>query len=135
MNLRRVLSRSASPCTLAGLALLLSCGSPTHRDQLQVMSFAPDGVIDKAETITIRFDKPVVPDALVGKPADTSMVAVTPAFKWNGFWQDTRTLVLDPTERLTPSTKYTVALQGDLAKRTSSFSMSFVHRPLAFDGV
>ena len=137
MNLRRVLSRSVrltSPCALAGLALLLSCGGNPHRD-VQVMSYSPEGAIEKAETIVIRFDKPVVAEALVSKPADPKTVVVTPAFRWSGFWQDQRTLVIDPTERLAPSTKYSVALTGDLAKRTSNFQLTFVHRPIAVEGV
>ncbi|MEO8699520.1 MAG: MG2 domain-containing protein, partial [Kofleriaceae bacterium] len=140
MNLRRVLARSlrlTSPCALAGLALLLSCGGPrpAGNRELQVLAFSPEGTIDKAEQITIRFDKPVVAESAVGKPADPATVAVSPAFTWSGFWQDTRTLVVDPTERLAASTKYTVTLQGDLATRTQAFAMSFVHRPLAIEGV
>lgn len=99
------------------------------------MSFAPSGVIDKAETIVIRFDEPVVEEALVGKNADHALVEVSPAFAWNGFWQDQRTLVIDPSDKLAPSTKYTVALRGELAKRTKNFELSFVHRPIAVEGV
>ncbi|MBA2541843.1 MAG: Ig-like domain-containing protein, partial [Deltaproteobacteria bacterium] len=123
--------------TLAGLALLLSCGgggSPRSRE-LQVLSFAPSGVIEKAETIVIRFDEPVVDEGAVSKTVDQAVVKISPAFAWNGFWQDQRTLVIDPTERLTPSTKYTVALQGELAKRTKNFELAFVHRPIAVEGV
>ena len=99
------------------------------------MSFAPKGVIDKAETIVIRFDEPVVDEAKVSKAADQALVKVSPAFAWNGFWQDQRTLVIDPSDKLTPSTKYTVALQGELARRTKNFELSFVHRPIAVEGV
>ncbi len=99
------------------------------------MSFAPEGVIDKAETIVIRFDEPVVGEAMVSKTADQALVKVSPAFAWNGFWQDQRTLVIDPSEKLAPSTKYTVALQGELATRTKNFELSFVHRPIAVEGV
>ena len=134
MNLRQVLACSLS---LTSVAVALSCGggtSPRSRE-LQVMSFAPSGVIDKAETIVIRFDEPVVDEALVSKTADQTLVKVSPLFAWSGFWQDQRTLVIDPSEKLTPSTKYTVALQGELAKRTKNFELSFVHRPIAVEGV
>ena len=99
------------------------------------MSFAPSGVIDKAETIVIRFDEPVVEESKVSKAADQALVEVSPKFAWNGFWQDRRTLVIDPSDKLTPSTRYTVALRGELAKRTSNFELSFVHRPIAVEGV
>jgi uncharacterized protein YfaS (alpha-2-macroglobulin family) len=134
MNLRQVLACSLS---LTSVAVALSCGGGTtpRSRELQVMSFAPSGVIDKAETIVIRFDEPVVDEALVSKTADQTLVSVSPAFAWSGFWQDQRTLVIDPSEKLTPSTKYTVALQGELAKRTKNFALSFVHRPIAVEGV
>jgi uncharacterized protein YfaS (alpha-2-macroglobulin family) len=141
MNLRHLLAHSirlTSPVTLAaGVALMLSCGGGgnTRSRELQVMSFAPEGVVDRAETIVIRFDQPVVDETMVSKTADQTLVKVAPAFAWNGFWQDQRTLVIDPTERLTPSTKYTVALQGELASRTKNFELSFVHRPIAVEGV
>src|SRR5262249_2068723 len=36
---------------------------------------------------------------------------------------------------LAPSTRYEVALDGELATRTNGFSFSFVHRPLEVEGV
>jgi hypothetical protein len=50
--------------------------------------------------------------------------------------QDQRTLVIDPTDRPAPSTKYTVALQGELPRSVlASFALSFVHRPIGWEGV
>ncbi|MCW5802873.1 MAG: hypothetical protein KIT31_10845 [Deltaproteobacteria bacterium] len=116
------------------LALSCSGGGAVQRD-VQVMSYTPTGSVDRAEAIVIRFDKPIVGDALVGKPADPHTVSVSPPFAWKGFWQDTRTLVVDPTDKLAPSTRYTVALTGELAKRTENFQLAFVHKPLAVEGV
>ncbi len=136
MNWRHALSgKLTSPAALAGMAMLLSCGGSTAHRDIKVMSFTPDGSIEKAETIVIRFDKPVVDEAMVSKPADPATVTIAPAFEWKGFWQDTRTLVIDPTARLLPSTKYKVSLAGELAQRTSEFSFEFVHRPIAIEGV
>lgn len=122
------------PFTLTALCASLSCGGGARRD-LQVMSFAPGGAIDKAEPISMKFDKPVVDEAMVGKPADPSSVSVSPAVAWKGYWQDRATLVIDPTDPLAPSTRYTVSLAGALAARTDRFALSFVHRPLAVEGV
>jgi len=148
MDLRHTLVRRisgvrlTSPITLAGLAVVMSCGggkasapvtSPVAHD-LHVMSFSPDGVIDKAETIVIRFDEPAVDEAMVGKPVDHGLLRVTPAFAWKGFWQDQRTLAIEPTEPLSASTRYTVALAGDLGKQVP-FESSFVHRPISVEGV
>lgn len=116
--------------------LLVGCGSGTtpYRD-LQVMSYAPEGPVEKAELVEIRFDKPVVDDSLVGKPAAPGNVLVTPAVPWRGYWQDRQTLAIEPTDVLAPSTRYQVELTGELARRTGGFELAFVHRPLAVEGV
>lgn len=120
----------------AAAASAASCGGSGPRaNDVQVMSFAPNGPIEKTEPITIRFDKPVVEEAQVGKPADPTTVTVSPAFAWTGYWQDQRTLVIDPSSKLAPSTRYEVTLAGALGKRTADFKLSFVHQPLAGDGL
>jgi alpha-2-macroglobulin len=136
MSLRRLVSlRLTSSITLAGFAFALSCGGNNPRRDLQVMSFAPAGAIDQPEQIVIRFDRPVVEEAMVTRPVDTAAVTVTPRFAWKGFWRDRQTLVIDPVERLQPSTRYTMALGRSLAAKTPSFEMAFVHRPLVVEGV
>ena len=122
---------------LAGILglLLAGCGGGgPHRD-LQVMAYSPQGSIEKAELVEIKFDKPVVEDALVGKAAAAGSVEITPAIPWKGYWQDRQTLAIEPTDALAPSTRYRVALAGELARRTGGFELSFVHRPLAVEGV
>lgn len=130
-----VLSYSIAAGTLAGiLGTLLGCGGGKKGD-LQVMSYAPQGAVDKAEAVEIKFDQPVVAEAMVGKAADPATLRIEPAFAWKGFWQDRQTLSIEPTEALSPSTRYKVALAGELGSRTSGFQFSFVHRPLAVEGV
>nr|HEX4318707.1 MG2 domain-containing protein [Kofleriaceae bacterium] len=95
------------------------------------MSYSPRGTVDSATApVAITFDKPVVAPAQVGKPADPRTVTITPAIAWKGFWRDRQTLVIDATDPLAPSTRYTVSLAGELATRTDAFQMSFVHEPL-----
>ena len=132
MNVSRS-CRVLSPVVL-GLGLALGCGGGKKGD-LQVMSYAPQGPVDKAEAVEIRFDKPVVGEALVGKPADATMVTIRPAVAWKGYWQDRQTLVVEPTEPLAASTRYQVTLAGELGTRTAGFGFAFVHRPLAVEGV
>ncbi|MBL9019038.1 MAG: hypothetical protein JNL83_32925 [Myxococcales bacterium] len=130
-----VMSYSLAAGTIAGLlGSLLGCGGSKKGD-VQVMSFAPQGPVDRAEAVEIRFDKPVVGEAMVGQPAAPGTVRVEPAFAWKGFWQDRQTLAIEPTEALAPSTRYKVSLAGELGNRTSGFQFSFVHRPLAVEGV
>jgi uncharacterized protein YfaS (alpha-2-macroglobulin family) len=116
--------------------LLIACGGGQQpKTDLQVMSYGPQGSVDKAEPVEIKFDKPVVEETMVGKPADPTAVAITPSVPWKGYWQDRQTLTIEPAEGMAPSTRYKVALQGDLAKRTHGFEFAFVHRPLVVEGV
>ncbi len=116
------------------LAALTSC-SATVRNDVQVMSYSPQGPVDRAEPIVIRFDKPVVPESEVSKSVDEDDVAVSPAFEWKGYWQDAQTLVIDPATKLVPSTRYEIGLTGSLGERTGKFGFNFVHQPLAVEGV
>lgn len=111
-----------------------SCGGGPHRD-LQVMSYTPQGPIDRASPIEIKFDRPAVSEALIGKPAAPGSVVIAPAIGWNGYWRDRQTLVIEPTAPLAASTRYRVALSGELASRTAGFELSFVHRPLVAEGI
>jgi len=120
--------------TLAAILCAVSCGGGPRSD-LRVMSYAPQGPIERAELVEIKFDQPVVGEELVGKPADPGTVTIAPAIEWKGFWQDRQTLMIEPTTTLAASTRYQVALAGDLGKRTAGFTFSFVHRPLAVEGV
>ncbi|HET9623236.1 MAG TPA: MG2 domain-containing protein [Kofleriaceae bacterium] len=99
------------------------------------MSYAPRGAIERAVPLEIKFDKPVVDEDRVGKPADPDAVTITPAVAWKGFWQDRQTLTIEATAPLASSTRYSIALAGDLARRTSGFHFEVVHRPLAVEGV
>ena len=77
-----MLSYSLAAGTIAGLlGTLLGCGGSKKGD-VQVMSFAPQGPVDKAEAVEIRFDKPVVGESMVGQPADPGAVRIEPAFAW-----------------------------------------------------
>lgn len=118
------------PVLLAG-----SCGGGGVHNDVQVMSYSPKGTVDRAESVVIRFDKPVIPKVLVSKPVDPRDVAITPSFTYKGYWQDQQTMVLDPDQQLTPSTRYQVALLGTLGERTGSFRFDFVHQPLAVEGI
>ncbi|MGE3546474.1 MAG: MG2 domain-containing protein, partial [Kofleriaceae bacterium] len=128
--------RTTTLICVAGVltALVPGCGGGGPRD-LQVMSFSPQGAIDKTEPLEIRFDKPVVDEAMVGTRVSPELITIGPSVEWNGFWQDRQTLMIEPTAELAPSTRYRVALAGELGKRTAGFGFSFVHRPLAVEGV
>ncbi|MGE5185074.1 MAG: alpha-2-macroglobulin family protein, partial [Acidobacteriota bacterium] len=120
---------------LCVLLLAAGCGSSPAPHDLQVMSYSPQGAVDKAQPVEIRFDKPVVGEDMIGKPAAATSVVIAPAIAWKGFWQDRQTLVIEAIDPLAPSTRYEVSLAGELGKRTSEFTFSFVHEPLAVEGI
>lgn len=102
------------PC----LALLVAaCGASSTRTDLRVVDFHP---------IEITFDRPV------GGPVEARLSPEAPARAW---WRDDTTLVIEPSVPLRPSTRYEVALTGELGARTHGFHFSFVNRPLTVEGV
>jgi hypothetical protein len=119
---------------LAVVALFAACGGGPTRD-LQVVSWLPEGAIDRTEALEIRFDQAVVPERLVGTPAAATSVTFTPPIAWRGTWRDQRTLAVEPLSRLAASTRYRVTLAGELRTRAGERSFSFVHQPLVVDGV
>ncbi len=124
----------AGTSTALGAVVLTSCGG-AHRHDLTVTAFSPAQGTHHDQAIELRFDKPVVDAAAVGRDVAPDMIAVTPAVAWKGHWQDRHTLVIEPLEPLHASTRYAVRLAGALHRRTGGFTFSFVHRPLALDGV
>ncbi|HSN25894.1 MAG TPA: hypothetical protein VLT45_06395, partial [Kofleriaceae bacterium] len=118
------------------LALVGACGASSSRPagELRVVGFAPEAAMTSTSPIEIHFDRPV------GGPIDRSLSAarlarVTPAFAYRSFWRDDATLVIEPLEPLAPSTRYEVALAGELGARTHAFHFSFVHKPLTALGI
>src|SRR5688572_28559825 len=117
------------------LCSLASCGGGSSANDVQVMSFSPTGAVDGDATITIRFDRPVVDEPRIAGAVEPELVVVSPAVPWRGFWQDQRTLVVDPTAPLASSTRYRVALGGELGRRTAGLAFDFVSDPIAVEGV
>lgn len=72
---RPVMRLPARLLTLSSLSSLwlVGCGGSPHRE-LQVMSYTPQGSVDHAGSVEIRFDKPVVDEAMVGKPVAAGSV-------------------------------------------------------------
>lgn len=108
------------PSMRALLVFLAACGASGTRSDLRVVDF------HGATPIEIRFDRPV------GGPIEVRITPDLPARAW---WSDVDTLEVEPTAPMQPSTRYEVALVGELGERTHHFHFSFVHRPLVVEGV
>ena len=104
----------------ASLVLLAACGASGTRSDLRVVDF------HGTTPIEIEFDRPV------GGPIEVRITPDLPARAW---WSGADTLEIEPTAPLQPSTRYEVALVGELGERTHHFHFSFVHRPLVVEGV
>lgn len=129
------LLRTARPlCAALLLALGATCGTPPGKD-LNVLSYSPSGDQATATPIEVRFDKPVIEEREVGKPAAPDVVTLQPNVAWKGYWQDRQTLIVEPQAPLAESTQYSVKLGGGLGARTGHFAFTFTHRPLAVEGV
>jgi hypothetical protein len=100
--------------------LIAACGASAARTDLRVIDF------HGATPIEITFDRPV------GGPIEVRITPDLPARAW---WSDANQLEIEPTAPLSPSTRYDVALVGQLGERTHHFHFSFVHRPLVVEGV
>jgi len=124
---------AAAAAGVIGVVIAGCGGNPPH--DLQVMSYAPQGALTQAGPVEIKFDKPVVDEAMIGKAAAPDSVRITPAIGWKGLWRDRQTLMIEPTAALAPSTRYRVALTGALARRADDFSLAFVYRPLVVEGL
>jgi alpha-2-macroglobulin len=118
---------------LTAFAVAGSCSSPPR--DVNVLSYSPRGEQATATPIEVRFDRPVVDESEVGKPAAEDVVVLTPTVAWKGYWQDRQTLVVEPQVALVESTEYSVQLGGSLRARTGEFAFTFTHRPLAVEGV
>lgn len=114
------------------LAAGLSCRGAL--DPTKQMAFAP-AQTDRQGPIEVRFYQPMIEQSFVGTSVPADNLAITPAIGATAQWRDRQTLVIEPTGRLTASTRYTVKTQGALAAQTKGYTFSFVHQPLVVYGV
>ncbi len=120
--------------TIAMAVIACSGGNLADRD-LVVTSYSPTQSSDGDAPLRVQFDHPVVGADAVGRPIDTPPVVLQPAATVRAHWIDRQTLVVVPDAPLRPSTHYTLALTGDLARRTGGFELSFVNHPLAVEAI
>src|SRR5688572_27761104 len=119
-------------------AVCAACGGSKSKPNLDlaVTSFSPTAdTTDPATPIKLQFDQPVVAEAEVGVPLTAVPVTIAPELAVDAHWADRQTLVLKPSAGLAPSTRYAVRLTGPLAQRAGDKEYSFVHKPLAVEGV
>ncbi len=130
----RLIRAALAAVTAVAIAAATGCGPGAHHD-LSVTTFSPSKTSDGHAPIEIRFDRPVIEEAQIGAAVDDHALTLRPATAWHGHWQDRQTLVITPDGDLTPSTRYTVKLAGELARRTGGFGFAFVHQPLVVEGL
>jgi uncharacterized protein YfaS (alpha-2-macroglobulin family) len=120
------------------VASLTGCGEDPPADALRVLDVAPGSSVDALDLpITVRFDKPVVPAAQVGKPLPSAPITLEPSVAVNAHWSDRQTLVIAPKAPLKASTRYRLIFGKTLATRVheAKKERSFVAGPLRVTGM
>ena len=120
--------------TIAMAVVACSGGNLADRD-LVVTSYSPTRSAEGDAPLRVQFDHPVVGADAVGRPVAAPPVVLEPAAAVRAHWADRQTLVVLPAVPLRPSTRYKLALTGDLARRTGGFSLTFVNRPLEVEAI
>lgn len=88
------------------------------------------GVISKASSIRVQFAEETVEKEMVGKPANSQLISISPDISGELYWEDTRTLRLDPATPLPPATTFHVELNVQKALKNArgenaSFAFEF----------
>ncbi len=83
----------------------------TERNIVSLTRFSPSGVIGAAENIVLEFDRPVKPAAArIGARVEPRLARIYPSIKGEWRWISDRILQFRPTEKLEPSSRYTVSV-------------------------
>jgi uncharacterized protein YfaS (alpha-2-macroglobulin family) len=87
--------------------------------------------------LVARFDQPIVDANEVGAILEPPPVTIDPAGHWIGHFNDRQTLVLRPTEALSPATAYDVRWSATLAQKLGVHDVvhRFVHEPMTMTGI
>ncbi len=92
----------------ATVVLLVTCTS--QKDVLKVTQTNFVESVDRDQNLSFTFNKPLVPDSLLGKWDTTEYLQFTPRIKGKFRWDDANTLVFSPAEMFAPSTDYKATL-------------------------
>ncbi|MBN2339888.1 MAG: hypothetical protein JXX29_12070 [Deltaproteobacteria bacterium] len=120
---------------------LISCGAADgdkKNADLHVVSSSPEQTIsNNREPFQLKFDKPVVDAAHVGKIEPEVPVSINPAIPLEARWIDRHTLSVTPKKAYTASTRYEIEVLAPLADRISEQERThaFVHDPIRFGSV
>ena len=126
------------------MAALSGCGgnpAPVRQTpKVKVTSFSPTGthgtgIKQQEPAIRIRFDKPVVAEAAVGKAVAAPPVNIQPSLRVVASWTDRQTLLLEPVGRLRASTRYKVNIQSKDITLEGDSEFEFVNRPLQVEKI
>ncbi len=123
---------------IGGLAFIAS--RLPRKAGLRIEAFAPEGEVEPAGEVTVRFNQLMASADEVGKEADASLVAFAPAVEGRLAWVDRMTLGFRPAKRLpmatpfvaTVSRKCTSLLGHPLA---GDATFAFHTAPLRVEGV
>ena len=122
--------------------ILLACKKEQQTTRLsEVSSYIyayTSGVISKTTPIRIKFTREVVETEKIGTTVQSSLFNITPTVDGKGTWEDTRTLLFEPTFAFKSGTSYqgTIALNqlfSDAKGKAGAFVFDFTTKSLRFD--
>ncbi len=131
---------SAFASTIFISAASLSCGQHaahqpgTAPSAIHVLGVTPLPYENDITPIEIRFDKPVVSDAEVGKPVAKGDLVVTPAMPFTATWQNRQTIRIETKGYVDFDVNLSVALAGNLERKAGPYKSEFANRVLAIAG-
>ncbi len=94
------------------LILLFSCSSPKDKEAKQVkytekITAFTSGVLSSESSVRIQFSEEVK-DAKPGAEVSSGVLKITPKLNGNATWEDGRTIVFTPKDRMSSSTEFKV---------------------------
>ena len=90
--------------------------------EVKILTSTPAGATEDesaSNTITVTFDKPMVPLEQLPEGDGTGPLAITPKVEGKYRWQGTSTLSFTPSEPLAPATEYEITITGKLKSQVS----------------
>lgn len=128
------LAGCVASCGCAGRSGVEATPSEPHGPH--VVRWEPEEPLtDDKEALRITFDRPMVSIEEVGPNLSAVPVRVVPAVPLDVHWEDTRTLVVRPSERWRQGDRYEAHLEGSLAGLTGETTRVFDVAPLRLDWI
>lgn len=104
--------------SVAVVMLIVTCTSQKNALTVSQTNFVSE--VERDQNLSFTFNKPLVPDSLLGKWDTTAYLIFSPRVPGKYKWEDNKTLVFSPAELFAPSTDYSATLTKALLQNSKS---------------